>query len=340
MEELPINPRGIRFQADFITASHEAELVRIFRTELAWPVAAKNGSSSKSRLSLHYGYTFDYKTFGIDPDIPYKPFPDWLVPLIPRLEGKKKKKAATSTSASPAAADESRNDDDEDEGEHEDEVEIRLPDQVCLQYYPPGAGIPPHVDTHSAYAELYALSLGSPVVMQFRRTLSRRTTHDGNGNGIQTNPEGQGQENHVDELFERETVDVDLPPRSMMEMSGESRLHWEHGIKKRKKDVLPDGTVRPRGDRWSITYRWLREGGVCECGDERLCDTAQRRLGLEREYRWKQQETKQPQEQKPEGKGVAEDTQGKQQSNVTEVDKPLDLTLDKGNDKNIILSPP
>jgi alkylated DNA repair dioxygenase AlkB len=236
----PPQPQGIKFQPDFITPSHEAVLLRIFRHELVWPESKKPGT----RLSLHYGYTFDYKTFGVDPDIPYKPFPDWLVPLIPEIkEGEK----------------------EEEEGGR------RWPDQVCLQYYPPGAGIPPHVDTHSAYDQLYALSLGSGVVMQFRRQ-----------------GEGEG---------ERETVDIDLPPRSMMQMSGDSRLHWEHGIKKRKKDVLPDGTVRMRAERWSITYRWLREGGECECGDVRLCDTAQRRAGVEREYRWKLNELKKEEEQ-------------------------------------------
>lgn len=271
MEELPLNPRGIKFQADFITASHEAELLHIFKHELEWPVSRNPGGA---RLSLHYGYTFDYKTFGVDPDIPYKPFPAWLRPLIPQGVGDS------------AAGGEGRD-----------------PDQVCLQYYPPGAGIPPHVDTHSAYDELYALSLGSAVIMQFRRDRDKTKAE-----AKTTSDEGEKKANSAEtEMMakekekERETVDVDLPPRSMMQMSGDARLHWEHGIKKRKKDVLADGTVRPRGDRWSITYRWLRPGGECECGDRGLCDTAQRRIGVEREYRWKQQEQKQ-QKQSPTGK--------------------------------------
>ncbi|KAI1752678.1 hypothetical protein F4782DRAFT_111444 [Xylaria castorea] len=247
MEELPMRPRGLRFQPDFITREHEARLLHIFQHELIWPEPKKSGT----RLSLHYGYTFDYKTFGIDPDVPYKPFPEWLLSLIPKIPKLPVEKGGEG-----------------EEEEEEKEEEGRLPDQVCLQHYPPGAGIPPHVDTHSAYDELYALSLGSAVVMQFRR----RTTTTGE-----------------EEDTETETIDLDLLPRSMMQMSGESRLHWEHGIKKRKKDVLSDGSVRPRADRWSITYRWLRPGGVCECGDVRLCDTAQRRVGVEREYRWKQQ---------------------------------------------------
>ncbi|KAF5557183.1 Alkylated DNA repair alkB like 8 [Fusarium phyllophilum] len=216
MEELPIKPSGIFMQHDFITPEHEQELIHIFENELEWP-------NRGGRLSLHYGYTFSYKTFGIDEETPFKPFPDWLVPLLPTTEG-------------------------------------RPPDQVCLQQYAPGTGIPPHVDTHGPFDQLYSLSLGSPLFMQF----ANKETG--------------------------EKIEVDLLPRSMMQMSGDSRLHWTHGIKSRKTDTLPDGTVRLRQTRWSLTYRWLREGAECECGNERLCDTAQRRKGIEREYRWKQYE--------------------------------------------------
>ncbi|GAW11659.1 hypothetical protein ANO14919_010070 [Xylariales sp. No.14919] len=287
MEELPIRPRGLKFQADFITPSHEANLLHIFQHELQWPESKKDST----RLSLHYGHTFDYKTFGVDPDIPYKPFPEWLRPLIPAEEG-------------------------------------RDPDQVCLQYYPPGAGIPPHVDTHSAFDQLYALSLGSAVVMQFRHTKAG----EGGANGE----------------TERETVDVDLPPRSMMQMSGDSRLHWEHSIKKRKKDVLADGTIRMRADRWSITYRWLRYGGECECGDERLCDTAQRRKGVEREYRWKQQKQEngvEPREEEGKTGAANQEAQvsgnGESNDEYKRSDIPTESTvLDSLKNDNTPLSPP
>ncbi|KAJ5825859.1 hypothetical protein N7474_002997 [Penicillium riverlandense] len=207
-EELPIEPRGILWQNDFIQPEHEQRLISIFLHELEWP-------ERSGRLSLHYGYTFDYKTFGIDPEVPYKAFPDWLQSLIPTTEA-------------------------------------RPPDQVCLQYYPPGAGIPPHVDAHGPYDQLYALSLGAPTIMHFRKG--------------------------------GKSVDVDLKPRSMMQFTGDARLHWTHGIRKRKTDTLADGTVRPRAGRWSITYRWLREG-ECECGNIELCDVAQRRNGIEKEKR-------------------------------------------------------
>ncbi|KAJ5128504.1 hypothetical protein N7526_006670 [Penicillium atrosanguineum] len=185
-KELPIEPHGIIWEDEFIDAEHEQRLISIFLKELKWP-------DRPGRISLHYGYTFDYKTFGIDPEIPYKEFPKWLQPLIPTTES-------------------------------------RPPDQVSLR-------------TVSWRASAYAV------------------------------PQGE------------ERVEVDLNPRSMMQMSGDSRLHWTHGIKKRKNDTLPDGTVRPRENRWSITYRWLREGGVCDCGNLQHCDTAQRRNGTEKEKR-------------------------------------------------------
>ncbi|KAF5018002.1 hypothetical protein F66182_10028 [Fusarium sp. NRRL 66182] len=227
LAELPIKPSGIFMQQDFITPEHEDKLIHIFKDELQWP-------TRPGRLSLHYGYTFSYKTFGIDEETPFKPFPDWLVALLPTTEG-------------------------------------RPPDQVCLQQYAPGTGIPPHVDTHGPFDQLYSLSLGSPLFMQF------------------------------DNKETGEKVEIDLLPRSMMKMSGDSRLHWMHGIKARKTDTLSDGNVRLRQARWSLTYRWLREGAECECGNEKLCDTAQRRRGVEREYRWKQYEQEAQKDAPPRG---------------------------------------
>ncbi|EGX91570.1 Oxoglutarate/iron-dependent oxygenase [Cordyceps militaris CM01] len=218
MEPFDTEPAGLLIHKDFISPAQEAALIQLFQTELTWP-------ERKGRRSLHYGYTFSYRTFAVDLDVPYAPFPGWLTALLPS---------------------------DEAGGPR------RPPDQVCVQHYPPGTGIPPHADTHGAFDDrLYALSLGAPVVMQFGRAGGRR-------------------------------VDVDVAPRSMMLMRGDARLHWTHGIRARKTDTLGE-VRRPRGDRWSITYRWLRAGGECECGDEALCDTAQRRAGVERAYRWKEQ---------------------------------------------------
>lgn len=200
---------GLLCETEFISQEQESHLIDVFRHQLVWP-------DRKGRLALHFGYTFDYKSMGIDETIPFISFPPWLENVLP--------------------ADESRK-----------------PDQVCLQYYAPGIGIPPHCDTHSIYDQLYSLSLGSPVLMDFKRDQAH--------------------------------FEVDLLPRSMLQMTGDSRLHWTHGIKKRKRDVI-NGQERFRDDRWSITFRWLRHG-ECECGDLNTCDTAQRRLGgPQKTFRW------------------------------------------------------
>lgn len=210
---------GLLIEQDFISEAQERELVDIFRHRIAWP------EDRKGRLAVHYGHTFSYRTMGIDPDVPFIDFPDWLVAVLPRP----------------------------DNG--------RRPDQVCLQYYKPGTGIPPHADTHSIYDELFALSVGAPVLMDFKRA---------------------GEEGAA-----TETVEVDLLPRSMIQMTADARLHYTHGIKKRKRDIV-GGEERLREDRWSVTFRWLR-GGECECGNARLCDTAQRRLGIEKTFRWQEE---------------------------------------------------
>ncbi|KAK8075929.1 2OG-Fe(II) oxygenase superfamily protein [Apiospora phragmitis] len=253
--ELAMEPRGLFYQENFVTPAHEAELVRVFREELAWPARPPG-----TRLSLHYGYTFDYKTFGVDPAIPFRPFPDWLRPLIPQtvMDGSR-----------PAQG--------------------------------PGPGLPAVLPArrrhpaprrhHSAYDELSA------------RPPAAVATEDTGKDDEKSKEEEQEEEEEDDKRAE-----LDLVPRSLLEMRGDARLHWTHGIKKRKTDTLPDGTVRRRRDRWSITYRWLRERAdegtpaECECGNARLCDTAQRRVGIEKEYRWKQQQEQErdkPQEHPP-----------------------------------------
>jgi alkylated DNA repair protein alkB family protein 8 len=46
-------------------------------------------------------------------------------------------------------------------------------DQLTLNDYMPGQGIPPHVDTHSPFEEVFcSLSLKSGVTMNFKRALT------------------------------------------------------------------------------------------------------------------------------------------------------------------------
>ncbi|KAH8840736.1 hypothetical protein MCOR27_003555 [Pyricularia oryzae] len=301
MQQVPEAPPGFYLKTDFVTSEQEAQLLDIFRNELVWPIRSTSSQKPQgddqvvegekapqqeahgrlglspnlppSRLSLHYGHHFCYKFFGIDTSIPYVPFPPWLKEVLPSF-------CPSSANHDPASV-----------KDYHLDMPGRDPEQVCLQYYPPGAGIPPHADTHSAFESLMGLSLGSGVVMEFRRRQAKTGDDDVGLPG--TGADGSDQE------WDWDRREVFVPPRSLYNMSGDSQYHFQHGIKKRKNDrlIIPapedssgDGVshkVVRRGERFSITFRWVRNPAVCECGDEWLCDTAMRRNGVERVLRWK-----------------------------------------------------
>ena len=120
-------------------------------------------------------------------------------------------------------------------------------DQLTVNDYQPGQGIPPHVDTHSPFQELFiSLSLLSGVSMNFRT------------------PEGAQK-------------DVYLLPRSLVVFTGEARYNYMHSIATRKLDKV-EGLLRFRHRRISLTFRKLRvksdlEDGVCRCRYPKLCDS-------------------------------------------------------------------
>ncbi|XP_076869371.1 tRNA (carboxymethyluridine(34)-5-O)-methyltransferase ALKBH8 isoform X2 [Brachyhypopomus gauderio] len=133
-----------------------------------------------------------------------------------------------------------------------------LPDQLTVNQYQSGQGIPPHVDTHSAFEDtILSLSLGAKTVMEFRH------------------PDGH-------------SVAVVLPGRSLLVMKGEARYLWTHGITPRKFDVVPaskdDGssgvvtsdpsnlTLSHRGTRTSFTFRKVRHA-PCDCAYPSVCDS-------------------------------------------------------------------
>uniref|UniRef100_A0A8D0LSJ5 tRNA (carboxymethyluridine(34)-5-O)-methyltransferase ALKBH8 n=1 Tax=Sus scrofa TaxID=9823 RepID=A0A8D0LSJ5_PIG len=133
----------------------------------------------------------------------------------------------------------------------------RKPDQLTVNQYEPGHGIPAHIDTHSAFEdEIISLSLGSEIVMDFK---------------------------HPDGI----TVPVMLPCRSLLVMTGESRYLWTHGITPRKFDTVQasrghksgiitgdveDLTLNKRGIRTSFTFRKVRQT-PCNCSYPLVCDS-------------------------------------------------------------------
>ncbi|CAG0922449.1 unnamed protein product [Notodromas monacha] len=229
-------PPGLDIIEDFLVDEEEEEL-------LAWVDQvsdSKNdlddstsfciitvGSSLKHRRVLHFGYEFNYATNAVDPE---KPLPDKAIPKI-CLKFVKKFPGID---------------------------EANLPDQLTVNVYEPGQGIPNHVDTHSPFSgPIFSLSLGSPVVMQFRH---------------QNRPAVQ----------DRSVV---LNRKSLTIFRGESRYLWSHGIVPRKLDLVKSRsnvggvTVLERGRRMSLTFRKVNPSGICNCDYPAQCDYQNSRVG-------------------------------------------------------------
>ncbi|KAK3377617.1 hypothetical protein B0H63DRAFT_221266 [Podospora didyma] len=255
----PNNPKvetwadiGLTLIHEFITEDEEATMIAAFH-------AADPRTGGRKRLSQHFGYHFDYTTFGAS-GTNFSPLPPYIAALLPRLP-----------------------------------VQNYLPDQFTTQYYPPGAGIPPHVDTHSMFGEaLYSLSFGSDVPMAFKKAgandarkmrLPKRSLQvqdQAAAAAADTNTQAivaesgtststlQQQQQDEEDLPSWELV---LPRRSLLLMMGPSRYGYTHGIKSRKTDIINGEPVLREG-RYSITMRTVRLGDAigCTCNFPGVCD--------------------------------------------------------------------
>lgn len=105
------------------------------------------------------------------------------------------------------------------------------PDQVIINEYMPGEGIRPHKDRNYYENQICGVNLGSGCVMRFIKGANL------------------------------ETIDVEIPRRSIYVMQDDARRKWSHGIPPRKKDVL-NGIIHHRGRRVSITYRKVKASRV------------------------------------------------------------------------------
>ncbi|PIK47895.1 putative alkylated DNA repair protein alkB-like 8 isoform X3, partial [Apostichopus japonicus] len=205
-------PEGLFLIPNFIDEELERELLGLVKWE-----SSGDQASLKHRKVKHFGYDFNYDTNNVDINRPLEePMPTLLTDVIDRI---------MQTS----------------------HVNHRL-DQVTVNQYLPGQGIPPHVDTHSAFEDsIVSLSLGSMVSMEFAHPVG--TQHS-----------------------------KVLPPRSLLVMTGESRYLWNHGITPRKHDVVAEAggddgmTLATRGIRTSFTFRAVR-GRPCQCAFPSKCDS-------------------------------------------------------------------
>ncbi|XP_029629565.1 alkylated DNA repair protein alkB homolog 8 isoform X1 [Salmo trutta] len=223
-------PPGLVLVEEFVSPEEEALLL----DAIDWTSHDENVTVQKvlkHRRVKHFGYEFRYDNNNVDKD---KPLPGGLpqvcVPVLERCV-------------------------------RDRHTEV-MPDQLTVNQYQSGQGIPPHVDTHSAFEDLIlSLSLGAKTVMDFRH------------------PEGR-------------SVAVVLPGRSLLVMKGESRYLWTHGITPRKFDLVPacdpkspaavtsdlsnhsNLTLSRRGTRTSLTFRKVRRT-PCDCGYPSACDSQQ-----------------------------------------------------------------
>ncbi|XP_014666928.1 PREDICTED: alkylated DNA repair protein alkB homolog 8-like isoform X2 [Priapulus caudatus] len=208
-------PPGLILVHDIISEDYERELLAAICWEEDFSTQ-KAQNSLRHRQVKHFGYEFRYDNNNVDKDSPLEqPVPAACCCVLDTLRNL---------------------------GHLHQE-----PDQLTVNQYLPGQGIPPHVDTHSAFEDqLVSLSLGSAAMMEFRRDDGRH-------------------------------LPVVLPRRSAIVMTGESRYLWTHGITPRKTDVVPTEsgrglTLQPRGLRTSFTFRKVRRT-PCDCGYPDQCDS-------------------------------------------------------------------
>ncbi|KAG4035631.1 hypothetical protein MFRU_001g04000 [Monilinia fructicola] len=231
---------GLALFPDFITPQEEADIIGAILRDARW-----GARGAARRQTLHYGAHFDYTTFGASDA--HTPVPGFLEELVGRLPLR------------PRAGDGTL-------------------DQFTVQYYPPGTGIPPHVDTHSVFGEyLWSLSLGSAVPMVFKRCgenearkmrMPKRSLLGGSREEVNRT---QGTAKAGDDGGER--WEVWLEERSLLLMRGEARFGFTHMIRGRKFDERRGEKVKREG-RWSITMRSVRRGAdvKCECRFPGVCD--------------------------------------------------------------------
>jgi DNA oxidative demethylase len=172
--------KGFRQAQEIVTGTEETALIASIDAAALSPFRF-HGWVGK-RLTASFGWRYDFETGSFGPTAP---IPDWLFPV--------REKAARFAGLQAG-----------------DLV------QATLIRYDPGAGIGWHRD-RSVFEHVVGISLGSPVMMRFRR---RR-------------PGG----------FDR--ASAFLVARSVYHMSGETRHEWEHSI------------AGVAATRWSITFRNL-----------------------------------------------------------------------------------
>uniref|UniRef100_A0A1B6E4R5 tRNA (carboxymethyluridine(34)-5-O)-methyltransferase n=1 Tax=Clastoptera arizonana TaxID=38151 RepID=A0A1B6E4R5_9HEMI len=206
-------PDGLTLIEDFISKEEEENLLLTVHWE---EINSQLGKVMKHRKVKHYGYEFRYDNNNVDKD---KPLSEKIPEQCGFINERLKEKGFLNLLS-------------------------WIPDQLTVNQYQKGQGIPSHIDTHSAFeSPILSLSMGSDVVMEFK--------------------------------LEDKHIPVFLPRRSLLVMDGPARFAWSHGITPRTMDVicLKEGlTVQERNIRTSFTFRRIRQG-ECYCSYHKYCDS-------------------------------------------------------------------
>ncbi|KAJ3161441.1 Alkylated DNA repair protein alkB 8 [Geranomyces michiganensis] len=226
---------GLTVVPDFATAEEESFIISSLNKSeqmSSWTTLGK-------RRVRHFGYRFDYVRTTVDRDASTaEAMPIWAERVI-----------AAYLKMFPAAD---------------------VPDQLTVNEYEPGAGIPPHTDTHSAFGDaILSLSLNGGVVMEFRCPLDADGASGGCVDAEDVNASAVSPKH-----MRYRVVNVYLPARSLLIMDADARYRWEHSIRPRRTDVVR-GLALPRTTRVSLTYRSVKKEARCaDCPWPRACDLA------------------------------------------------------------------
>jgi len=143
-----------------------------------------------------------------------------------------------------------------------------LVDQLTVNEYEPGVGIAFHVDAHSAFGDFVAaVTLGSGIVMQFRRPESDRDGKVSVGKHHRLAPPPRKSDRSP--VLQKH---VWLPANSLLLLRDEARYAWQHGIAWRTTDCINEAEPVQRGRRVSLTFRTARFR-PCDCRWPLLCNS-------------------------------------------------------------------
>ncbi|CAK8672111.1 tRNA (carboxymethyluridine(34)-5-O)-methyltransferase alkbh8-like [Clavelina lepadiformis] len=192
-------PQGLITLENFLSTEEEEELIMQIEKDLAKRSDMHIQETLKHRTVLHYGYKFQYGSNDVNSSNPLsKKFPSFANNILDKI---------MKTGHIP-----------------------NRPDQLTINIYNPGDGIPHHIDNPDAFdTGIASISLGSQIVMEMKSPVGPK-------------------------------ANIMLKPRTLLIFTGDARYKWTHGITQKKSDLVCDERsdqefLVKRERRISMTFR-------------------------------------------------------------------------------------